>query len=133
MKVIGIGEKKTPVSFISACEKFIYIEILKKVEEAPKTPGKQPQKNIPTQNTISKADKELKKVISDSINDLADEDGWAFLGDLGNLILKKQPDFDPRNFGFKKLVPLIKSLDRFEIDERKTGKNNITLVYVKTK
>src|SRR6266568_2337244 len=30
MKVIGMGERKTPVAFISACDKFIYIEILKK-------------------------------------------------------------------------------------------------------
>lgn len=134
MKVIGIGEKKTPVSFISACEKFIYIEILKKVEETPtKNQGKQTQKNSASQNSIIKADKDLKKIISTSINDLADDDGWAFLGDLGNLILKKQPDFDPRNFGFRKLGPLIKSLDKFEVDERSTGKNNITLVYVRTK
>jgi Fe-S-cluster formation regulator IscX/YfhJ len=64
---------------------------------------------------------------------LADEEGWTFLGDLGNLILKRQPDFDPRNYGFKKLVPLIKSLKQFEIDERSTGKNNIILVYVRNK
>ncbi len=133
MKVIGIGEKKTPVSFISACEKFIYIEILKKVDEAPKSLGKHSPKNAAAQNSISKADKDLKKLISASINDLADDNGWAFLGDLGNLILKKQPDFDPRNFGFRKLGPLIKSLDKFEVDERSTGKNNISLVYVRTK
>ncbi len=133
MKVIGIGEKKTPVSFISACEKFIYIEILKKVDEAPKSLGKHSPKNAAVQNSISKADKDLKKLISASINDLADDNGWAFLGDLGNLILKKQPDFDPRNFGFRKLGPLIKSLDKFEVDERSTGKNNISLVYVRTK
>ena len=29
MNVIGIGEKKTPEPFIVACDKFIYIEILK--------------------------------------------------------------------------------------------------------
>jgi Fe-S-cluster formation regulator IscX/YfhJ len=84
-------------------------------------------------NAIEIANKGLAKVISDSINDLADENGWAFLGDLGNLILKKQPDFDPRNYGFKKLVPLIKSFDQFEIDERETGKKNTTLVFVRTK
>jgi len=55
------------------------------------------------------------------------------LGALGNLILKKQPDFDPRNYGFKKLVPLIKSFEQFEIDERETGKKNTTLVFVRTK
>ncbi|MDB5283709.1 MAG: Maebl [Bacteroidota bacterium] len=148
MKVFGIGEKKTPVSFISACDKFIYIEILKaqaKKEEASKSPvvvsskpkvvSKEIAKEVPVQQkeTISKIDSGLIKLISDSINAIADEDGWAFLGELGNLILKRQPDFDPRNYGFTKLVPLIKSINRFEIDERESGKKNTTLVYVRTK
>jgi Fe-S-cluster formation regulator IscX/YfhJ len=68
-----------------------------------------------------------------SINDIADENGWAFLGDLGNLLLKKRPDFDSRNYGFTKLLPLIKSLGQFEIDERESGRRNIKLVYVKVK
>lgn len=150
MKVFGIGQKKTPVPFISACDKFIYIEILKAEEEVSKAlpkksrtrkAAKSKAADLPevvenpeiTPSPIEKIDKELIKLIADSINDLADEEGWTFLGDLGNLILKKQPDFDPRNFGFKKLVPLIKSLNQFEINERSTGKNNIILVYVKTK
>lgn len=151
MKVFGIGQKKTPVPFISACDKFIYIEILKAAEEASKPPAKKTRTRkgakskavqapeivetpeTTTQPPIEKIDKELVKLIADSVNDLADEEGWAFLGDLGNLILKKQPDFDSRNYGFKKLVPLIKSLNQFEINERATGKNNIILVYVRTK
>lgn len=144
MKVYGIGEKKTPTPFITACEKFIYLEILKPIESvsrqvvAPKVRSKSRAKvkevvQSPLVNAIEIANKALEKVISDSINDLADENGWAFLGDLGNLILKKQPDFDPRNYGFKKLVPLIKSIDQFEIDERESGKKNTTLVFVRTK
>jgi Fe-S-cluster formation regulator IscX/YfhJ len=72
-------------------------------------------------------------LITAIINDIADENGWAFLGELGNLLLKKRPDFDPRNYGFTKLLPLIKSLDHFEIDERESGRRNIKLVYVKVK
>lgn len=150
MKVFGIGEKKTPVPFISACDKFIYIEILK-AEDAPvkkeskQTPKKTRKKKtakteepevVPVKTEIeplNNVNTDLIKLIEDSINDLADEKGWTFLGDLGNLILKRQPDFDPRNYGFKKLVPLIKSLQQFEIDERGTGKNNIILVYVRNK
>jgi len=144
MKVYGIGEKKTPVPFIAACDKFIYLEILKPVEPVikqvliPKVKSKTRTKSkevvqIIQESPIEIANKGLAKVISDSINDLADENGWAFLGDLGNLILKKQPDFDPRNYGFKKLVPLIKSFGQFEIDERESGKKNTTLVFVRTK
>jgi len=144
MKVYGIGEKKTPTPFITACEKFIYLEILKPIESVSKqavtskvkSKSRTKTKEIvqaPPINAIEVANKSLAKVIFDSINDLADENGWAFLGDLGNLILKKQPDFDPRNYGFKKLVPLIKSFDQFEIDERESGKKNTTLVFVRTK
>lgn len=149
MKVFGFGQKKTPVPFISACDKFIYIEILKPEEKLvtkskKRRSGKAGKSAVAevepvaaaepaAAEPIEKADDELIKLIADSINDVADEKGWIFLGDLGNLILKKQPDFDPRNYGFKKLVPLIKSLNHFEIDERGTGKNNIILVYVRNK
>jgi uncharacterized LabA/DUF88 family protein len=147
MKVFGIGERKTPTPFISACDKFIYLEILKKpLSLAKSAPQPKPQsKSKPRANvvktnitvtpaeTVSVVDDALIKLISDSINDLADEGGWAFLGNLGNLLLKKQPNFDARNYGFPKLAHLIKKIDKFEIDERNSGKNNITHVYVRVK
>lgn len=134
MKVIGMGEKKTPVPFITACDKFIYLEILKQeanetvqTKTDKKTVVKEPAK------AINKLDEKLVRLLKDTISDLADENGWAFLGELGNLLLKKQPDFDPRNYGFNKMLPLIKSIDKFEVDERESGKNNIRIVYVRTK
>jgi OST-HTH/LOTUS domain len=68
-----------------------------------------------------------------SIDDLEDEDGWAFLGELGNLMLKKKPDFDPRNYGFPKMLPLLRSMNQFIIDELESGKNNIKHIYVRRK
>ena len=134
MKVIGIGEKKTLIPFITACDKFIYIEILKDENNAPDEKDKTNVSKKPVAKTsISKIDNRLIKVLNASIADLADENGWAFLGDLVNFILKKQPDFDPRNYGFNKMLSLIKSMDKFEIDERRTGNNNIKHVYVKTR
>jgi uncharacterized LabA/DUF88 family protein len=132
MKVIGIGEKKTPSPFISACEKFIYIEILKQTTApiAKDIKGKIEKSTQATNAGIEKVNNALIKLLTDSINDLADENGWAFLGDLGNLIIKKQTDFDPRNYGFNKMLPLIKSIDVFQVDERDTGNNN-KLVYIK--
>ncbi len=132
MKVIGIGEKKTPSPFISACEKFIYIEILKQTTApiAKDIKGKIEKSTQATNAGIEKVNSALIKLLTDSINDLADENGWAFLGDLGNLIIKKQTDFDPRNYGFNKMLPLIKSIDLFQVDERDTGNNN-KLVYIK--
>lgn len=132
MKVIGIGEKKTPKPFITACEKFIYLEILKPKGEAKET-GKKTKGKKSSDKTVEKVDNNLINLISSSINDLADENGWAFLGELGSLLLKKHPNFDPRNYGFNKMLPLIKSIKKFEVDERDAGNKNIKLVYVRIK
>jgi uncharacterized LabA/DUF88 family protein len=146
MKVLGIGEKKTPRPFITACDKFIYLEILKDKKPArkpvtinvPKKIEKQvaepaPEEVVVHEEPINKVDEELTKLLMDSISDLADESGWAFLGELGNLILKKKPDFDPRNYGFEKMLPLIKSINKFEIDARESAKRNMKLIYVRVK
>src|ERR1700744_407680 len=103
MKVIGIGEKKTLIPFITACDKFIYIEILKQEETASEEEKKirPSKKRTAAKKTppINKIDQELLKLLKDSIADLADENGWANLSNLGNQILKKKPDFDSRNYG----------------------------------
>jgi len=134
MKVIGIGEKKTLNPFITACDKFIYIEILQpEIERVVEANGKKIAKSgtPAAQQPLSKIGPELIKLLNDSISDLADDNGWAFLGDLGNMLLKKKPDFDPRNYGFFKMLPLIKSLNKFDIDERDTGKGNIKHIYIR--
>jgi Fe-S-cluster formation regulator IscX/YfhJ len=133
MKVIGIGEKKTLNPFITACDKFIYLEILKpEPEEQNETtaPGKPPKAK---KETLNKIDKQIIKLFKDSISDLADENGWAYLGDLGNLLLKKKPDFDSRNYGFTKMLPFIRSMNQFEIDERESGKSNVKHIYLRKK
>jgi len=131
MVVYGFGEKKTPQPFITACDKFIYIEILK--SEKPAVPGTGRIKAKKETKPLNTADKPLAKLIRESVVALADESGWTFLGNLGSFILKKKTDFDPRNYGFSKLLPLIKSIGEFEIDERDTGVNNIRHVYIKVK
>jgi uncharacterized LabA/DUF88 family protein len=141
MKVIGIGEKKTPNSFIVACDRFIYIEVLdgainkknKKqplttsVNETKKTIEKEIEKEAP-----NKIDIQTIELIEATLEAIGDEDGWAFLGDVGNLIVKKKPEFDPRNYGFSKLTPMLKSLtDILEIDERDSDKKGIKHNYVR--
>jgi uncharacterized LabA/DUF88 family protein len=136
MIVIGIGEKKTLNPFIKACDKFIYIEILKaEAATQPESSDRRISKKAVKQKNepLNKIDPEIIKLFSVSITDLADENGWTFLGELGNLMLKKKPDFDPRNYGFPKLLPLIRSINKFEIDERDSGKNNIKHIYIRKK
>ena len=84
--------------------------------------------------TVQQIDSDIVSLISSTVDDIADEDGWAFLGDVGNLMIKKKPDFDSRNYGFEKLTPLIKSMIKyFEIDERTTDRASIKLVYIRVK
>lgn len=127
MQVIGIGEKKTPNPFIVACDRFVYIEVLKK-----KSKEKVESKEV-DEPSIDKITKKDIILISTTIEDLSDDDGWAFLGDVGSLLQKKQPNFDSRNYGFEKLTPLIKSIGNFEIDLRENPKSKNKLIYVRNK
>ena len=132
MYVIGMGEKKTPSPFIAACEKFKYLEVLAA---------------IPTNSDKSNTDDRLEKIYSPRedianmekliesikiiITESSDEDGWAFLGEVGNRLSKRYPDFDTRNYGYQKLTPFISSLKQFEIQSRKTNNPNITHHFIK--
>jgi uncharacterized LabA/DUF88 family protein len=128
MKVYGLGEKKTPNPFIVACDKFIYIEILKSLTE---DEGQSMENNKAQKAAVDAVTPKIIQLISSTIADLGDEDGWAFLGDVGGLLQKKQPNFDARNFGFLKLTPLIKSINQLEIEERENPKGRSKLIYVR--
>lgn len=136
-KVYGIGERKTPSPFIAACDKFTYIEIISASLQNNRTYENGVKKEETTEreqrNSAVSIGKDIINLISVSINDVEDENGWAFLGDVGNLIIKKQPDFDPRNFGFYKLTHLIRKLKEFEIEERDTNNSKIKHIYVRNR
>ncbi len=144
MFVIGMGEKKTPNPFIVACDKFIYLEVIR--ERVRKAAADSKQKKSEAQKKTAKAGKaaespekpadkrvpdEILTLIADSIADLADDDGYTDLSNLGNLIMKKQPDFDPRNYGFGKLSTLLKNLSRFEVDVRPTSDPHVRPIYIR--
>lgn len=136
-KVFGIGERKTPNPFIAACDKFTYIEIISASSQNSNAYDNGSKKDDTAEkeqklNTVS-IGRDIINLISVSIHDVEDENGWAFLGDVGNLIIKKQPDFDPRNFGFYKLTHLIKKLKEFEIEERDTNNSKIKHIYVRNR
>ncbi|MDU1903505.1 MAG: NYN domain-containing protein [Dysgonomonas sp.] len=136
-QVIGIGEKKTPSPFIVACDKFIYIEIIGSQDKAGSSQLTEAKAQLGNVSSLSfeSIDNETIKLLKKSVSDLADDNGWAFLGDVGNLIIKKKSDFDPRNYGYPKLTPLIKSLNKtFDIDERDVdGNNHIKHIYIRIK
>ena len=129
LQVIGIGEKKTPNPFIVACDKFIYIEILNNQSKERVSENEKETARV----VVDKITNKEIKLIETTINDLSEEDGWAFLGDVGSLLQKKQPNFDSRNYGFEKLTPLIKSIGRFELKQKENPKSRHKLIYVKNK
>jgi len=139
--VYGIGERKTPLPFIAACDKFIYLEILnvgddeeKEMDELSEKPREVIQERKGDNPLIRKINRATVKLIKSSITDEADYDGWAFLGAVGNLVMKKRPDFDSRNYGFAKLSQMIRSIDSIESQERKSEKDvHVTLFYIRNK
>ncbi|TWI18645.1 NYN domain-containing protein [Sphingobacterium siyangense] len=135
--VIGIGEKKTPKPFIASCDKFIYVEIFEKNQKKETVTKKKQQnqpKPAPVENPASIAvlDEETLELLKDTVDDTADENGWAFLGEIGSLFNKRKPDFDARNYGYDKMSHLFKAYrEDFEIEERNTDKSRIKHYYIR--
>jgi Protein of unknown function DUF88. len=130
LTVYGFGEEKTPKPFVSACDKFIYTEILRAAAEPVAEPAPTTDKaaapntaEAPRPTSKPKSQKVPLDFIAKVLDDLdGDDDDWVQLGALGQNISKLQPAFDPRLYGFKKLSDLIKSHPkRFELQARGTG------------
>lgn len=160
--VYGIGEQKTPNAFIAACDRFIYLEILQdefdddeasdKAEPDKSTKSSRSASSSRSKTSASKdsnksasnkrksqkkalehVDDKLIHLIDQSIQDLEDEDGWAYLGELGQLLTKKQPSFDARNYGFAKLSSLLLSIGRYEMDNKEMTKGHGKQLFVRRK
>jgi hypothetical protein len=134
MYVIGMGEKKTPTPFISACEKFKYLEVLASMSLKPAEIAvtKGAQKQDESKVGMISIDK-LIQAIKTIITEISDEDGWAFLGELGSTLTRRYPDFDTRNYGYTKLTPFVSSLKHFEIRSTRTSNPNVSLKYIRNK
>ncbi|MVB11530.1 NYN domain protein [Caprobacter fermentans] len=132
MYVVGMGEKKTPNAFIAACNKFKYLEIL---AQTPILTDDQPSEAAVEQ--VSGLDhtslNEVRNTIRTIVDETSDDDGWAALGDVGNILNKRYPDFDVRNYGFKKLTPFINSLKVFEIRCSRSKDGHVRLIFVREK
>lgn len=114
--VYGFGEKKTPKPFVAAVDKFIYTEILKEVDEDDEDDESGAKRRMLTNEL--RQDSRLVHLLRTAVEAAADDSGWAYLGNIGQNLAKKSPDFDPRNYGFKKLSDLITATNLFDIDER---------------
>jgi uncharacterized LabA/DUF88 family protein len=124
--VYGFGEKKTPEPFVSACDKFIYTEVLRTKEDE-------------SQSIIRKSSKELRQdtklvnLLRNAVEASSDDSGWAHLATVGSNVANQSPDFDPRNYGYKKLGEMVKAIKLFEIEERQTSDGQSKAIYLTDK
>jgi len=124
--VYGFGEQKTPSAFVSACDKFIYTEVLQaKTGES--------EAIVKKSSNELKQDTKLVSLLRNAVEASSDESGWAQLGPVGSNIAKQSPEFDPRNYGYRKLGELVASTKLFDIEERKIGDTKSKALYVRDK
>jgi uncharacterized LabA/DUF88 family protein len=125
-KVYGFGEKKTPRAFVSVCDKFIYTEILHEDDEDDAKPAAKKAREF-------KVDRRLINLLRNTVDDLADDSGWAYLGGVGQKITLRSSEFDPRNYGFRKLADLFRAIPQFETEERPQENGTGRQVYIRWK
>jgi uncharacterized LabA/DUF88 family protein len=110
-RVYGFGETKTPRPLVAACDRFIYTDVFAKVEGQP--PPK--RKTGPELD----GDRDFLALVGGAIDDATDDSGWAHLGEVGNIITKKAPDLDSRNYGYAKLSDLVEASRHFKVNREK--------------
>lgn len=124
--VYGFGEQKTPKPFVSACDKFIYTEVLRsKPDEV--TAIKPKSKNQLRQDT------KLVNLLRKAYEASSDDTGWSGLGAVGSNIANQSPEFDPRNYGYRKLGELVTATELFDHEERQIGSGNGKALYIRDK
>ncbi|RPH67697.1 MAG: NYN domain-containing protein [Burkholderiales bacterium] len=127
LTVYGFGERKTPEPFVAACDKFVYTEVLRRTPEKPAAAGEQPRAA-----KVGDDRQVLVGLISDAIDAVSDDSGWAQLGAVGSNITKLRPDFDSRLYGHRKFSDLVKSLpEHFEVDEQTAAGSGGKSIYVR--
>ncbi len=127
MVVYGFGEPRTPQSLVAACDKFVYLDVLRGRDQpkrdSAEVAGTDTRDTEPPARQDSgelRRDAKLVRLLRDGIDAASDDDGWANLGGVGTYVAKQAPDFDSRNWGYAKLVDLVTALGLFEI-ERSAG------------
>lgn len=120
LTVYGFGEKKTPKSFVSACDKFIFTENLRDEEVVENGKNSKQKDGKESAKELSK-DIRLLAILRNAVDDTSDFSGWSYLGSVGQKIANKLPEFDSRNYGFKKLVDLMESTNMFEFKKEDAG------------
>ena len=137
MTVYGFGERKTPKPFVAACDKFIYVENLRFTDEVQDASsgdaGVKPARRKQATAAQLKNDAALVSLLRNAAEAASDDDGWAPLAAIGNIITNQRPDFDSRSYGYGELSDLIKATTLFEIERHSPGDGKQALMYAREK
>jgi hypothetical protein len=112
--VYGFGERKTPRPFVTACDKFVYYDVLQRGVEAPATPAAKAAAKAKASKNVK--DPQLLQTLRAAVTAVSDEEGWANLGRVGSYIAQQLPEFDPRNYGFARLSDLMEASQIVDIE-----------------
>ena len=122
----GFGEQKTPTAFVSACDRFIFTDVLRARAGSSESIIKKSSNEL-------KRDARLVNLLRNAVEASSDDSGWAHLAPVGSNIAKQSPEFDPRNYGYGKLGELVTATKLFDIEERQNGAANTKALYVRDK
>ena len=131
LTVYGFGERKTPKPFVAACDKFIYVENLAYAESATVPAATAATPKAATPAALLKGDATLVTLLRSAVEAASDDDGWASLSGVGNIITKQRPEFDSRTYGYSKLSDLVTATTLFEVNRRTSGEGKSSTVYVR--
>ena len=117
--VYGFGMRKTPKALVNACNRFIFLEVLGTKggdEPEPRSASAPPTPSPDAGEDESAPLPDLREILVAAIDDTSGDDGWAHLGQVGQVLGTRYATFDPRNYGFSKLISLVRGQDYVDVD-----------------
>jgi uncharacterized LabA/DUF88 family protein len=123
MTVYGLGRRSTPAPFVSACDRFIYLDLL--TQKPPELAPRSSEEEEP-------ATPDLKRILSTAISSTSKDDGWSNLGEVGSYLIKSHAAFDPRDYGHSKLGELVRAEPYVEVKDV-PGPTGLSQLWVRLK
>ena len=96
-QVLGVGERKTPKAFVSACTSFKILDSLV-TEDLNKPASKNAMlEAAAVDESYITSIRDIKKTVYNIIDENDDKDKKTHMGEIGSRLVNKYPDFDVRN------------------------------------
>jgi uncharacterized protein (TIGR00288 family) len=120
--VYGFGRRKTPEPLQNATDRFVFLEVLRAAETSEEPSGEESSGEEPSTPLP-----DLRTILTQAINDISGDDGWANLGGVGSVVGTRYPSFDSRNYGFPRLTALVQAQDYLDVEAPEHGATRVRL------